>query len=86
VTLEDDINRQIAAPSTYELTREQARQVVGALRMLPSGCRFHGRLFEKLGIEPWGEPRCDSCKAPWHRERALEVLTGRKGDDADVER
>lgn len=86
MTLEDDINRRLAEPLTYDLPRESARRVVQALRLLPETCRYHGGNFERLGIEPWGEPRCDSCKAPWHRERALEVLTGRSGDDADLER
>lgn len=35
-----------------------------ALTYLPAKCRYHGSDFDFLGSEPWGEPRCDSCKPP----------------------
>lgn len=30
--------------------------------------------FGFLGFEPWGEPRCESCRQPWRVSRALVTL------------
>lgn len=46
-----------------------------ALAELPTKCRYHGTDFGKLGFE-WGEPRCEVCRPPWHRQQALAALDG----------
>ena len=58
------------------LHRAQVGYVVEALCRLPVDCRYHGDDFGRSGFEPWGEPRCDSCKPPWWRRRALSLLSG----------
>jgi hypothetical protein len=39
-------------------------------------CRYHDQEFERLGLESWGEPRCDSCKQPWRVVQALAAVDG----------
>ena len=46
-----------------------------ALALSPQCCPYHGQDFDKLGREPWGPPRCDSCKLPWHVSRALIAVS-----------
>lgn len=45
-----------------------------ALVNAPTSCRYHGTDWDFLGSEPWGEPRCDSCKQPWRVGKALDAL------------
>jgi hypothetical protein len=49
--------------------------VEAALKLLPSVCRYHGEDFGKLGYEgPHGQPRCESCRAPWRRMCGLAAV------------
>jgi hypothetical protein len=50
------------------------RLVRDVLANLAGTCRYHGTDFGRLGQEPWGEPRCESCRQPWRATRALEAL------------
>lgn len=67
--------------SRVVLHRAQVGYVAEALYRLPVECRYHGDDFAKLGVEPSGEPRCDSCKPPWWRRRALAILAGPEADE-----
>ncbi len=69
----------MSADHEVVLRRDQVPYVVSALRRMPETCRWHGDDFERLGFEPWGEPRCDSCKSPWLRRRALDAVCGPDG-------
>jgi hypothetical protein len=49
--------------------------VKAALEELPATCRYHGDDFGKLGHQgPHGEPRCESCRAPWRRMCGLAAV------------
>lgn len=45
-----------------------------ALTHAEQTCRWHGSDFERLGLERWAAPRCDSCKQPWRIAQALAAL------------
>lgn len=52
-------------------------EIRAALSNAPQSCRYHGTDFGFVGTEngqPWGEPRCESCKQPWRVTRALAAL------------
>lgn len=52
------------------------RRVHDALQRAEQTCRYHGADFDRLGREPDGAPRCDSCKQPWRVTRALAAIGG----------
>jgi hypothetical protein len=37
-------------------------------------CRYHDPIGNKLGFEPRGLPRCDSCKQPYRVSTALDAI------------
>lgn len=48
-----------------------------AVLSLPVECRYHGTEFGalgSLGANEGGQPRCESCRAPWRRMCALAAL------------
>lgn len=65
--LADAVNRMLRQTLALRYARE-------ALEAAPQTCRYHDAEFGKLGWEPWGEPRCDSCKQPWRTVRALREI------------
>lgn len=58
------------------LVAEALRRAQEALIHVERSCRYHGTDFLRLGTEPFerGLPRCDSCKTPYRRKRALDAI------------
>ncbi|WP_427422691.1 hypothetical protein [Lysinibacillus fusiformis] len=56
------------------MTTPDLNRLYAAAVELPTTCRYHGSDFGFLGWEqPGGPPRCDSCKAPWRKAKAMEA-------------